>query len=65
LVSKGLSVVVLEVNDYIGGRMKSKQIEGRSETNYIFEEGANWIHGYSDANPITALSKRVKGVKLV
>lgn len=29
LVSKGMSVVVLEVNDYIGGRMKSKVIKGR------------------------------------
>lgn len=33
--------------------MKSKLIEGRGEVNYTFEEGANWIHGYSADNPIT------------
>jgi len=40
LVSKGMSVVIIEAADYIGGRVKKGTMG-----NYTVELGANWIHG--------------------
>ncbi len=45
LAKSGHSVLVLESNDYIGGRTKSISVELANETIFKFDEGASWIHG--------------------
>ncbi len=37
------SLVVLEAQDYVGGRMKTELLDGDEER--PLEYGANWIHG--------------------
>ena len=52
LVDKGLSVIVLEARDRIGGRMWTDTSLGMP-----LDLGASWIHGV-DGNPITELAKQ-------
>lgn len=52
LTNKGYSVIVLESQDKIGGRIRTDYSLG-----IPFEEGANWIHG-PKGNPITTLSEK-------
>ena len=40
LTQRGVSVIVLEGNHYVGGRIKDVQFCGKT-----VEEGANWITG--------------------
>ena len=50
LKENGYSVVVLESQDRIGGRLRTDRSLG-----IAFDEGASWIHG-PKGNPITALA---------
>ena len=52
LTDKGVSVIVLEARDRIGGRMWTD-----SSLGLPLDLGASWIHGVS-GNPITELAKR-------
>lgn len=52
LKEKGLTVIVLESQDRVGGRLRSNRSLG-----IAFDEGASWIHG-TQGNPITALAKK-------
>jgi monoamine oxidase len=47
LDAMGITYIVLEGSDYIGGRLKSTDFYGTP-----IEWGANWVHGASDGNPI-------------
>ena len=47
LKEKGFTVIVLEAQDKVGGRIRTDRSLG-----VAFDEGASWIHGPSD-NPIT------------
>jgi monoamine oxidase len=47
IAKRGHSVLVLEANDYIGGRIKTSSILLSDNSVFQFEEGANWIHGSS------------------
>ena len=38
LKKSGFNIILLEISDYLGGRMKNKQFGGQ-----IVEEGANWV----------------------
>ncbi len=51
LKSKGFTVIVLESQDRIGGRLRTDRTLG-----IAFDEGASWIHG-PKGNPITQLAK--------
>lgn len=44
---QGVTYLILEGTDRIGGRMKSVNFEGT-----VIEAGANWITGADDKNPI-------------
>lgn len=50
LQQKGFTVIVLESQDKIGGRMRTDRSLG-----IAFDEGASWIHG-PNGNPITNLA---------
>ena len=52
LQDKGYTVIVLEAQDKVGGRMRTNRSLGPA-----FDEGASWIHGI-DGNPITALAQQ-------
>ena len=59
LVEEGVDVVVLEVANYVGGRMQSFQFCGQT-----LEAGANWVHGFDEkgeekTNPIWKLAKAI------
>lgn len=58
LTDKGLSVIVLEARNRIGGRMWTD-----SSLGLPLDLGASWIHGV-DGNPITKLAKEF-GIKTV
>ena len=47
--------LILEGQDYIGGRMKQKEFHG-----VMIEEGANWVHGATaeDDNPLYDIMKK-------
>ena len=51
------SFVVLEAQDYVGGRLKNTNIEG-----ITFGEGANWVHYVEDgdANPLLKLYQELR-----
>lgn len=49
---RGLSVVVLEAQNKVGGRLKTDRSLG-----VPFDEGASWIHG-PNGNPITVLANQ-------
>lgn len=48
LKARGVDVVVLEAQAVVGGRLKVNRSLG-----IPFDEGASWIHGSGDDNPIT------------
>ncbi len=57
LLKANISVTILEISDYIGGRMKCTQFN-----NQTIEEGANWIQGLvnnetGEENPIWTLAQ--------
>ncbi len=52
LKDKGFSVVVLEAQEKVGGRMRTDRSLG-----VAFDEGASWIHG-PKGNPITSLASQ-------
>ena len=59
LSKEGMKFILLEASDYIGGRIKSLDLQGA-----IVEEGANWIHGWENEkkgskNPIATLAEKV------
>jgi monoamine oxidase len=51
LKEKGFTVIVLEAQDKVGGRLRTNRTLG-----VAFDEGASWIHGIED-NPITDLAQ--------
>ncbi len=53
LQQRGANVIVLEANNYIGGRVRTDWSLGAP-----FEYGAGWIHGPSEDNPIKILGDR-------
>ena len=58
LVDEGLSVLILEAADYIGGRIRALPWYGGINLNV----GAHWIAGDSPLNPLTALAPSVPSV---
>lgn len=60
LQMSGAKVVILEAEDYIGGRVKTDMSMG-----VPFEYGAGWIHGPSADNPIQALAAEVNAPTFV
>lgn len=58
LNQEGFEVLVLEAKDYVGGRIKSENVNGEN-----FEIGASWIHGDKN-NPVAEILKQ-EGAKLV
>lgn len=52
LKENGFTVIVLEAQDKVGGRLKTNRSLGIG-----FDEGASWIHGI-DGNPITSLAQQ-------
>lgn len=62
LANTGRKVLLLQANDYLGGRMKSRNITLKSGGSSTFDEGANWIHGSSEDHPITKLVNDVEGL---
>lgn len=49
LKARGVSCIVLEAQDRVGGRLRTNRSLGIS-----FDEGASWIHG-PDNNPLSAI----------
>ncbi|MFY7810902.1 MAG: flavin monoamine oxidase family protein [Flavobacterium sp.] len=52
LKENGFTVIVLEAQDKIGGRLRTNRSLG-----FAFDEGASWIHGI-DQNPLTTLAQK-------
>ncbi|KAB7731214.1 FAD-dependent oxidoreductase [Rudanella paleaurantiibacter] len=52
LQEKGFTVIVLEAQEKVGGRLRTNR-----STGIAFDEGASWIHGIT-GNPITALAQQ-------
>lgn len=48
LTKKGYSVVIVEANAYLGGRLKTTEVGLSNGGIFNFDEGASWIHGYSN-----------------
>lgn len=44
LAKKGQRVALLEANDYLGGRLKTQQVQLSSGDTVQFDLGASWIH---------------------
>jgi len=57
LAKAGKQVLILEANDYIGGRTHHKNVPLLGEQSINFELGANWIHGANPNHPIFQLAK--------
>ena len=55
LQGRGAEVVVLEAEDYVGGRIRTDW-----SLDAPFEHGAGWIHGPSKKNPIKKLADQVR-----
>lgn len=53
LKTAGFTVVVLESQEKIGGRLRTDRSIG-----IAFDEGASWIHGPKGGNPITAIASQ-------
>jgi hypothetical protein len=56
ILGDGHSYVLLEAEDYIGGRMKRNTTAFKG---YTIEEGANWISG-AEGSPTFQLAKQVR-----
>jgi monoamine oxidase len=54
LKNDGLSVLVIEARERVGGRIWTEYSKDKS-----FELGAGWIHGYN-GNPLSYLSQKFK-----
>lgn len=56
LAKRGLRITIVEGNDYIGGRMRSFEMQGVK-----LEDGATWIQSLAaeKENPIWTLSKKI------
>lgn len=54
LHNSGAEVLLLEANDYFGGRLHTDYGLGAP-----FEQGAGWVHGPNGNNPISQLAKNV------
>lgn len=54
LHAQGAEVIILEAENYIGGRIRTDNSMGAP-----FEYGAGWIHGPSAQNPIKVLAEQV------
>ena len=52
LKDKGFTVIVIEAQEKIGGRLRTDRSMG-----IAFDEGASWIHG-PNGNPITKLASQ-------
>ncbi len=52
LKEKGFTVIILEAQEKVGGRMRTDRSLG-----VAFDEGASWIHG-PNGNPITSLASQ-------
>ena len=52
LKEKGFTVIVVEAQEKVGGRMRTDRSLG-----VAFDEGASWIHG-PNGNPITSLASQ-------
>lgn len=55
LQENGFTVIVLEAQDRVGGRLRTNRTLG-----VAFDEGASWIHGIRN-NPITQLARKAGG----
>lgn len=55
-------MALLEANNYLGGRLLSRDVSLRSGGTLKFDEGASWIHGSNPNHPITKLSLEVPGL---
>ena len=55
-----MEIVILEANDYIGGRICSLQLPFANH--YLVEKGANWISGLEDVyeNPVFTLAQAIQ-----
>ena len=53
LKEKGFSVIVLEAQEKVGGRLRTDRTLG-----VAFDEGASWIHGPGGGNPLTTLAQK-------
>lgn len=53
LKEKGFTVIVLEAQEKVGGRLRTDRSLG-----IAFDEGASWIHGPQGGNPITSLAQK-------
>lgn len=62
LANAGQRVAILEANNYLGGRLKTTPVNLQGGGTLQFDEGASWIHGSCEENPITELSKNVEGL---
>lgn len=62
LANSGQKVIILQANDYLGGRLYSKDINLQGGGSLKFDEGASWIHGNSNEHPITQLANDVEGL---
>ena len=65
LAKAGKKVLILEVNDYIGGRMKTKNVPLLEGKSFNFEFGAIWIHGANTNHPIQPLANEIGNVQTV
>lgn len=64
LAKAGYTVAIIEANDYIGGRLKTKNVTLISG-DFKFDEGASWIHGYSNSNPLKSIANKIENVKMI
>ncbi len=55
LKARGVDVLVLEAQANVGGRLKVNRSQG-----IPFDEGASWIHGSGEDNPITELARQAE-----
>jgi monoamine oxidase len=59
LFSAGWDVTVLEARAHVGGRVHSERRRTEDGRPWVFEHGANWIHG-AGSNPIWQLAQRAR-----
>ena len=62
LTKMNQKVAILQANNYLGGRLKSVNVNLSNGENFQFDYGASWIHGSYKKHPITILAKSVNGL---